>query len=51
MGGFLDRDIEGRRICAGRIVVIGGRESVDKMTKGGWFKESHILVWGFFDVM
>ena len=51
VGGFLDRDVEERRRCAGRIVVVGGRESVDMMTKGGGFKESHILVWGFFDVM
>ncbi len=51
VGGFLVRDVEERRRCAGRIVIVGGRESVDKMTKGGWFKESHILVWGFFDVV
>jgi len=35
VGGFLDRDVEERRRCAGRIVVVGGRESVDMMTRGG----------------
>jgi hypothetical protein len=35
VGGFLDRDVEERRRCAGRIVVVGGRESVDMMTGGG----------------
>lgn len=34
VGGFLDRDVEERRRCARRIVIVGGRESVDMMTKG-----------------